>query len=226
MSCMSCSDSGVAMPSMIGFWRLPLLKFSNWWTMYCSLCPASLGYCGSVELPSMPWQAPQAAALAWPAVASPGFAAAVSAAGAASAGAAAVLAVAGAVVDLAASCAIAVPAAMAKIRTAAEPSTTGRKPADRKLIHFPSQKLSKAATACRYRRHGQKPSDYPRAFALRSNHAQPSARRALRARRPPHQPVARRYGRRGGVRRPLQRGQVQRAQRAHQPQGPGTHLED
>src|SRR5579885_2321216 len=73
MSCMSCGDSGAAMPCMIEFCRSPLLNFINCVTMYCSFSPASLGYCASVELPSMPWQAPQAAALPCPAVASPGF---------------------------------------------------------------------------------------------------------------------------------------------------------
>src|SRR3954470_622657 len=48
--------------------------------MYCSLWPARRGFAASVELPSMPWQAPQAAALPWPAVASPGFTAAVASA--------------------------------------------------------------------------------------------------------------------------------------------------
>src|SRR5690348_1691870 len=61
------------MPCMIEFCRSPLLNFINCVTMYCSFSPASLGYCASLELPSMPWQAPQAAALPWPAVASPGF---------------------------------------------------------------------------------------------------------------------------------------------------------
>src|ERR1700754_1394452 len=73
MSCMSCSDSGWAKPAMIGFMRLPDLKSASCAAMYCSLWPARRGFCGSVELPSMPWQAPQAAALPWPAVASPGL---------------------------------------------------------------------------------------------------------------------------------------------------------
>src|SRR6185312_500627 len=78
MSCMSCGASVAAMPCMIAFCRVPLLKRINWVTMYCSLWPASLGYCASLELPSMPWQAPQAAALLWPAVASPGLVATAS----------------------------------------------------------------------------------------------------------------------------------------------------
>src|SRR6185437_8825878 len=78
MSCMSCGASVAAMPCMIAFCRVPLLKRINSVTMYCSLWPASLGYCASLELPSMPWQAPQAAALAWPAVASPGLVATAS----------------------------------------------------------------------------------------------------------------------------------------------------
>src|SRR5580698_9447220 len=106
---MSCSDSGVAMPSMIGFCRLLFLKLSSCSTVYDSCWPASFGYCASLELPSMPWQAPQTAALPAPAAGSPGLTAAVAvlAAGAeaAGAGAAAVLLGAGMVAGLP-SCAI------------------------------------------------------------------------------------------------------------------------
>src|SRR6185312_11551773 len=136
MSCMSWLDSGVAMPSMIGFCRTPDLKSVSWRTMYSSLWPASFGYCASLELPSRPWQAPQTAALAWPAVAS--------AAGAAACG-----------------WAIRAVADSANASATAAPRTAGRKPAERKLIHLTPERLANAADEAIEACGGQKPKNYP-----------------------------------------------------------------
>src|SRR5690348_9398145 len=81
MSRMSCSESGPAMPVMIGFLRAPFLNAVSWSTKYSGTCPASLGQVGSPPpLPSTPWQPAQAAALALPAAALPFFTSAAEAA--------------------------------------------------------------------------------------------------------------------------------------------------
>ena len=58
---MSASLSWAAKPCMIGFLRLPSLNSWSCLTRYSGCCAASLGWAGTDELPSAPWQAAQTA---------------------------------------------------------------------------------------------------------------------------------------------------------------------
>src|SRR5690606_22678624 len=92
----------------------------------------------------------------WPAAASPGLAATSATAGAA-AGAAALAEAAGA----GASWATRAVVDSASARARADPSTAGRKPAGRKLIHLTPERLANTADGTPKRSGGQKPQNYP-----------------------------------------------------------------